>query len=132
MPINLHAAVAGAIDALNPRFTGVWRVSTGYTTATDGTQVPTYSNSTVLMRVQALSGKDLKHEAFLNVQGEKRTVSMFGNPQGANRPAVKGGDILQFPEVRGGANVDWLVVVIFESWAPDVAGWARIGVVRQV
>ncbi len=131
MPINLHGAVAGAIDALNPRFTGVWRVSTGYTIAADGTQVPAWSNSTVQMRVQALAGKDLKHEAFLNVQGVKRVVSMFSNAQGVNKPDVKGGDILQFPENRGGANRDWKVVHIFETWSPDVAGWCRVGVVLQ-
>lgn len=131
MALNLHGLVAPAIDALNPRFTGVWRVSTGYTTASDGTQVPTYTNSTVLMRVQALSGKDLKHEAFLNVQGVKRVVSMFSNAQGVNKPDVKGGDILQFPENRGGANRDWLVVHVLETWTPDVAGWCRVGVVLQ-
>jgi len=131
MAINLHGAVAGAIDALNPRFSGVWRRSTGYTTASDGTRTPTYSDATVLMRVQALSGKDLKHAEFLNMQGVKRVVSMFSNAQGVVRPDVKGGDILQFPEDRGGSNRDWLVVQVLETWTPDAAGWCRVGVVLQ-
>jgi hypothetical protein len=131
MALNLHALVAGPIDTLNPRFTGVWRVSTGYTTAADGTQVPSWSNTTVSMRVQALSGRDLKHEAFLNVQGVKRVVTMFSNAQGVNKPDVKGGDILQFPENRGGAVRDWKVVHVLETWTPDAAGWCRVGVVLQ-
>jgi hypothetical protein len=131
MPLNLHGLVAPAIDALNPRFSGVWRRSNGYTTGTDGTQVPAYANTTVMMRVQALSGRDLQHEAFLNVQGVKRVVSMFSNAQGVNKPDVKGGDILQFPENRGGSNRDWLIVGVLETWTPDASGWCRVGVVLQ-
>lgn len=131
MALNLHGIVAPAIDVLNPRFTGVWRTSSGYTTASDATQLPAYVNTTVQMRVQALAGKDLKHESFLNIQGVKRVVSMFSNAQGVVRPDVKGGDILQFPENRGGANRDWLVVHVFETWTPDVAGWCRVGCILQ-
>lgn len=132
MALNLHAAVSGAIDTLNPRFSGVWRRSTGYTTASDGTQVPAYTDSNVMMRVQALSARDLKHEAFLNVEGVKRSVTMFSNAQGVVKPDAKGGDILQFPQDRGGANRNWLVVTVFETWTPDAAGWCRVGVVLQV
>ncbi len=83
------------------------------------------------MRVQALTGKYLRHEAFLNVQGVKRVVSMFSDAQGVVKPDAKGGDILQFPEARGGASRDWLVVHVMETWTPDAAGWCRVGVVLQ-
>lgn len=131
MALNLHNIVGPAIDALNPRFTGVWRRSTGYTTGSDGSRTPTYANTTVQMRVQALSARDLKHESFLNLEGVKRSVTMFSNAQGVVRPDVKGGDILQFPADRGGANRDWLVTVVFETWTPDAAGWCRVGVILQ-
>ena len=131
MALNLHNLVGGTIDTLNPRYVGVWRRSTGYTVASDGTQTPTYTSGTATMRVQALSGKDLRHEAFLNMQGVKRSVSLFSNIQGVNKPDVQGGDILQFPENRGGPNRDWKVVVVFETWTPDAAGWCRVGVVLQ-
>lgn len=131
MALNLHNIVRGAIDALNPVFTIVWRRSTGYTTASDGTQTPTYADTTVTARVQALSGRDLKHESFLNIQGVKRSVYLYGDVQGVVRPDVKGGDILQFPEARGGSNRDWLVVVVLETWAPDAVGWCKVGVVLQ-
>ena len=129
--MNLHGIVRNAINSVNPEFVGVWRRSTGYTTAADGTRTPTYTNATVTMQIQALTGKDLKHTDFLNMQGVKRSVYLFGDVQGVVRPDVKGGDILQFPETRGGANRDWLVVVVFETWVPDVAGWAKVGVVLQ-
>jgi hypothetical protein len=131
MALNLHNIVRPAIDALNPSFTGVWRQSTGYTTASDGTRTPTYTNATVPMRVQALSGRDLKHTEFLNMQGVKRSVYLYGDVQGVVRPDVKGGDILQFPETRGGTNRDWLVVVVLETWSPDASGWCKVGVVLQ-
>ncbi len=131
MALNLHNAVRTAIDAVNPSFTGVWRQSTGYTTNADGTRTPAYADATVLMRVQALSGRDLKHTEFLNMQGVKRSVYLYGNVQGIVQPDVKGGDILQFPQNRGGSNRDWLVVVVLESWAPDAAGWCKVGVVLQ-
>lgn len=131
MALNLHNAVRGAIDALNPTFSGVWRRSTSYTTGTNGVQTPNYTDTTVTMRVQALSGRDLKHEAFLNMQGVKRSVYLYGNVQGVAKPNVQGGDILQFPENRGGSNRDWLVVVVLETWTPDAAGWCKVGVILQ-
>lgn len=131
MALNLHNIIRGAIDALNPVFTGVWRRSTGSTTAADGSRTPTYADATVTMRVQALSGKDLRHESFLNMQGVKRSVYLYGNVQGVVRPDVKGGDILQFPENRGGANRDWLAVIVLETWTPDASGWCKVGVVLQ-
>lgn len=131
MALNLHNIVSGPIDALNPRFTGTWRRSTGYTTGSNGVQSPTYADTTVQMRVQALTGRDLKHESFVNVQGVKRVVTMFGLPQGVNKPDAQGGDLLVFPETRGGASKTWKIVHVFESWAPDTAGWGRVGVVLQ-
>ena len=102
-----------------------------FTTGANGAQTPTYVDTTVPMQIQALSGKDLKHAEFLNMQGVKRSVYLFGDVQGVVRPDVKGGDILQFPETRGGANRDFLVVVVFETWTPDTAGFCRVGVVLQ-
>lgn len=131
MSLNLHAAVRGAINTLNPEYEGVWRSSSGYTTSPSGARTPTFVDTAASMRVQALSGRDLKHTEFLNMQGVKRSVYMFGNVQGVVRPDVKGGDILQFPQNRGGSNCDWLVVVVLETWTPDVAGWCKVGAVLQ-
>ncbi len=131
MALNLHNIARPYINAVNPEFVGVWRQSTGSTTSASGVMTPTYVDTTVPMQVQALSGRDLKHADFLNMQGVKRSVYLYGDVQGVVKPDVKGGDILQFPETRGGANRDWLVVVVMETWTPDVAGFCKVGVVLQ-
>lgn len=129
--MNLHGIVRGAIQSVNPDMTAMYYQSSGSTTGADGSRVPTYVNTTVQIQVQAETGKDLMHESFLNLQGVKRSVYMFGNTQGANRPDVQGGDLIAFPEVRGGTAKLWLVAIVLETWSPDVAGWCKLGVVLQ-
>lgn len=132
MALNLHSIVRGAITTVNPDYLGVWRQSTGYTQDRTGRPVPQYTDhANTAMQVQALSGKDLLHEAFQSMQGVKRAVHVFGNVTGVVRPDGTGGDLLLFPEFRGGPNRTWLVVVVMESWSPDVRGWCRVGVVLQ-
>jgi hypothetical protein len=130
--MNLHGIVRGAINSVNPDITGTWRESTGFAPNAEYTPVPTYTDHTgVTMQVQALSGKDLRHEAFLSIQGVKRSVYLYGNVQGVERPNAKGGDLLLFAENRGGANRVWLVVAVLETWTPDTTGWCKVGVVLQ-
>jgi hypothetical protein len=129
--LNLHAAVRGPIQTVNPDLTAVYYSSQPPTTAADGQRTPVYIQTPAQVQVQALSGKDLRHESFMNIQGVKRSVYMFGNTQGVSRPDVKGGDLLAFPQVRGGANQLWLVVIVLESWSPDPASWCKLGVVLQ-
>lgn len=132
MSMNLHAIVRPAINTVNPEYLGVWRVSNGYTVGANFRPVPGYTDHIdTPMQVQHLSGRDLVHTEFISQQGVKRTVYMFGNVQGVVRPDVKGGDLLLFPENRGGPNRVWLVTHVLETWTPDVAGWCRVGVVLQ-
>jgi hypothetical protein len=128
--MNMHGIVRGAITSVNPDILGTWRVSAGSTISpTTGRVVPAYTDfANVPMQVQALSGRDLKHINYLSVQGVRRAVYMYGNVQGVNRPMVKGGDLLLFPEVPGGTIKTWLVSIVFETW-PD---WCRVGVAEQV
>ncbi len=128
--MNLHGIVRGAINAVNPDITGTWRQSTGSTTGADGRQVPNYSDTALLMQVQALSGRDLKHTDFLSMQGIKRAVYLFPMVQGVSAPQAKGGDLLQFPMETGGAIRVWLVVVELEQWNPN-GTWCKVGVVLQ-
>jgi hypothetical protein len=133
MGLNLHGIVRGAINSVNPDIAGVYLASTGSTTDASGKRVPTYADPVdVQLQVQALTWRDLQHRDMQNIQGVARAVYMFGNTQGVVRPDVKGGDLLQFPQVRGGANAEWLVVGVLETWTPDVAGWCKLGVVLQV
>lgn len=132
MGLNLHSIVRGAIGAVNPEIVGQWVESTGYFQDVDFSQVPQYAApATVGLQVQALGARDLQHPNFINVQGVKRSVHMFGNTQGQVRIDAKGGDLLKFPQVLGGQIYTWLVVVVFETWNPTGPGWCRLGVVLQ-
>jgi hypothetical protein len=132
MSLNLHAIVRPAITTVNPDYMGVWRESAGFTQDATGRPIPQYvDHANVPMQVQALSGKDLLHEAFMSMQGVKRAVYLFGNVQGVSRPNAKGGDLLLFPENFGGTPRMWLVVHVMETWGPDATGWCRVGVVLQ-
>jgi hypothetical protein len=131
MGINLHAAVTGLINAVNPAVLGTWRESTGSADNAAYRVVPSYTDHlAVPMQVQALSGRDLQHKDFISMQGVKRAVYLFGTVQGVSRPQVKGGDLLQFPMVDGGPILLWLVVVELEQWNPAGA-WCKVGVVLQ-
>lgn len=130
--MNLHSIVRPAINTVNPDITGRWLESTGFTTSAAGRPTPTYSNhANVRMQVQALTGKDLLHPNFVSLQGVKRSVYAFANIQGVVRPDGTGGDLLIFPQDRGGAARVWLVVAVLETWTPDSAGWCKVGVVLQ-
>jgi hypothetical protein len=126
--VNLRGLVNAAIQRVNPNIAGTWVQSTGgYTTNADGSRTPTTVSSSVQLQVQATSGKDLAHTDGLNIQGVMRTVVMYGNVQGVVRADQQGGDILQFPEVPGGAVRNWRVVSVMETWPT----WARVIVALQ-
>lgn len=130
---NLHAAVRGAITAINPDITGTLKRSTGYTMLPNGKQVPTYSFTDGRIQVQALGTADLKHLEFLNIQGVERKVYMYGDWGGPIRADATGGDILAFPMLRAPSTVrDWKIVTVFETW-DNVGGegWCAVGVVMQ-
>jgi hypothetical protein len=131
MGLNLHAAVRGAINAVNPDILGTWRESNGSTTGADYTVAPTYTDhADVHMQVQALAGKDLQHPALISVQGVTRAVYMFGTVQGVSKPQAKGGDLLRFRMVDSGPLLTWLVVAELEQWNPNGA-WSKVAVVLQ-
>lgn len=133
MGLNLHGLVRGAVGAVNPDREVTYQRSTGYTRAPGGVQVPAYAADELLMaQIQPLSREDLKHPAFTNVQSLTRSVHLFGNVQGVVRPDAKGGDLLLFAQTMGGTVQTWKVAAVLETWAPDTAGWCRVGVVLQV
>lgn len=126
--MNLHDIVRGGVTSVNPDISGLWRQSTGFGTDATGRPVPTYvDHPNVPLQVQALSSKDLKHVNYLSIQGVRRSVYMYGNSMGVNRPNAEGGDLLVFPEQPGGEPKVWLVAIVFETW-PD---WCRVGVTLQ-
>lgn len=126
--MNLHGLVRGVITSVNPDVqVGYWK-SNGYTQDATFKQVPSYAHSVQIpAQVQALSGKDLRHEALQNIQGVVRAVYLYGNVQGVVRADMKGGDMFGFAQVPGGTVQYWKVVAVLETW-PD---WCKVAVTLQ-
>lgn len=125
--MNLFNTTSSLIGIVSPQISVVWQQSTGYTTSAAGTRTPTFTTQTVQAQVQGLAASDLRHIDGLNIQGEKRSVHLYGNVQGAVRADQQGGDILQFPEVPNGAVRNWRVINVMETWPT----WCRVIVVLQ-
>ena len=120
--MNLHQTVNGAVAAINPMVAVTVKQSTGYTTAADGSQVPTYQTISTQAQIQALSGGDLKKMEGLNVQNVSQKAYLNGNYEGVFRVLGKGGDLLIF----GGRT--YLVVAVLERW-PD---WCCVALSMQL
>lgn len=115
--INVRGIANAAIQPVNPNITAKLYSSTGSTESASYKQLPTYAAEVdVQVQVQAVRAKDLEHIANLNLQALYRNARMWGNTQGVVRPDAKGGDLLRFPQVPGGADQTWLVVAVLETW----------------
>lgn len=104
-----------------------WIQSTGYTTNAAGKRTPTSITLTVKAQVQALSSTDLKQIDGLNIQGTLRAVYLYGGAAGVIRANQIGGDILVFPEVKGGTPKNWLISTVLENWTD----WTKVIVTLQ-
>lgn len=121
--MNLHGVVSGAIGAVNPPVTATIKQATGYTTAANGKQAPSYGTPfTASVQLQELSFKDLQHVDGLNIQGVLRSAYLNGAVYGVDRGTAGGGDIFTI------GTQTWLVVAVPEQW-PD---WCRAILQLQV
>lgn len=125
--MNLREFANSSIQRINPNCTATWVRSNGYATDAAGRRIPVTASQVINIQVQALSAQELFHLDGLNIQGVRRSVHMYGNPQGIVRVDAKGGDILQFPEISGGPIRNWLVVQVMETWP----NWSRVAVCLQ-
>lgn len=123
--MNLHGIVAGAIGTVNPQVPVDLSKSAGYTTAADGTQVPTYAAlaTGVMAQVQPLSARELRHVDGLNIQGEFKSIYLYGKWGGIIRATQQGGDLITLPD-----GSRWLMVDSLEDW-PD---WCKVVACRQL
>lgn len=120
--MNLHGLARSAIATVNPETPVTIRSSTGYTTAADGSQMPTYTTLSTTGQRQALSGGDIMRLNNLNVQGVTEKMYLNGNHEGVFRVLGKGGDLMTF----GGKT--YLVSAVLERW-PD---WCCVALTLQV
>lgn len=127
--MNLHAIAAPAIGVVNPPVLCTVKVSTGYTIAADGTQVPTYATTDgVSVQVQALTYTDLMKLGAMNIQGTRRKGYFYGNAEGLNRAAMKGGDIVIMPSLPTFPGpTTWLVAQVIEHFE----GWTSCALTLQ-
>lgn len=124
--MNLHSIVGPIVAAVNPWLLASIQKSTGYTTADDGSRVPSYAPAeNVLVQAQALQYNDLVQIDGLNIQGERRALYLNGNWDGVVRVDGTGGDLITLPD-----GSVWLVVLVLENWA-DRDGWVKVAVTRQ-
>lgn len=125
--MNLRLLANMVTQITNPNVSVNWLQSTGYTTDSAGKRTPTYSTTAVEANVQAVDAKELAHMDAMNVQGVMRSVYLYGNLLGVDRVEVKGGDLLQFAEIPGGTDRNWLIVRVAETW-PE---WCHVIVTLQ-
>lgn len=120
--MNLHGIAAGAIGAVNPFVPVVVKQSLGYTTESDGTQVPSYRVINTTGQKQALTGKDIERLNSLNAQGVTDKMYLNGNFEGVFRVLGKGGDLIS------SCGKTYLVASVMERW-PD---WCCVALMMQV
>ena len=114
--IDVFSISNSAVQAVNENIPAMLMKSTGYTTSDDFQQVPQYSQTSVMVQVQAMSQQDLQHIDGLNIQGTMRKVYMSGAVNGVSCPDATGGDLLMFPQTPDGEVQTWLVVQALETW----------------
>ncbi len=113
-------------DNAGQRFDIDEAASTATTIALDA--VSPYNTLTGMsIQVQAVSGRDIERMNGLGIQGVFRSVHLDGYWRGIVRVDQVGGDLMEFPEVPGGAVRTWKVTTVAETW-PD---WSRVIVVLQ-
>jgi len=130
--VDLNAIASAATRSVTPAVAGQVWLSTGSTTAADGTRTPTFNTlSQVTLDMQPLSGRDLQQLDGLNIQGVQRVAYVRGDIQGLVRVSGKGGDMIVIPAAPTApayAVGSWLVVTVMETW-PD---WCKVGLTLQV
>ena len=125
--MNLRALANSCIQAVNPDQTIIWRKFTGYTKDSSMRQVPAYTDYSVKAQIQSAGNGDLQQTDGLNLTTVMRKVYLNGNVQGVNRIEAVGGDLLVFPEVKGGTDRTWLVTQVGDTWNE----WCSVTVVLQ-
>lgn len=99
---------------INRNFSGVWRRSNdGYTIASDGTQIPGYTDYPLIFQVQPVS-KGLMHVEGMNLQGHEKSIYMrHTSANGPVRIDARGGDFIIIGDRR------YKIIRSVEEWQGD-------------
>lgn len=119
--MNLHSIASSATSIVTPFIPATILKNTGYTTAGDGTRVPSYECYNVSIQSHAAKGDMIKYLNNVGWQGAFRNVYINGDWQGINVASQTGGDMIKF------SGYEWLIVHVIEAW-PE---WCHFVVCRQ-
>lgn len=122
-------SIASPFTAIvSPFVTATVQTSTGYATAADGTQVPSYSTATFQVQPQPLAYTDLTQLDGLSIQGVRRAIyANNADIEGVVRVDSRGGDLLTFPPGTFPEGNVWKAVLVLEHWQD----WVKVAVVLQ-
>jgi hypothetical protein len=109
--MNLHGLAVGYVGIVNANRSITLKRYTGITQNDNFEREPSYTSTTILAQVQALSSDQLHTASNLNLQGEMRSVICADELRGVSKPDQKGGDMLNFD------GHDWLVVHVQEMFS---------------
>lgn len=123
--MNLHQIVSPFIAVVNSFVSATVKISTGYTTAADGSRTPIYQTQTnVPVQIQALTAMEIQHLDSLNIEGVSRSAYLNGDIEGLDRAFGRGGDLIIYN------GTTWLVVQVMEQWS-DTSGWTKVALRQQ-
>lgn len=123
--VNLRNIANRATRSINPNITAIARICTGYTTAANGKQAPTYApDTTITIQAQALTKHEIEHLDSLNISNADRAVYANMQLTGVDRTTQSGGDLLVFE------GATWLVIAVLEGW--PTSSWSKVAVRRQL
>lgn len=83
------------------------------------------TSMTLVAQIQPLAASDLRHVDALNLQGTHRACYLSAPIRGAQRPTLKGGDLVTLPD-----GTVWLVTQPLESFF-DTSGWTKFLITLQ-
>jgi hypothetical protein len=125
--INLRAIANSYTSGINPNVSATLSQSTGSVTRSDGSRVPKYTTTEIVVQVQALSYGDLRQAEGINLQGTRRGLYVNGVVSGIIRPKQKGGDLITFAPGLLPEGDTWLVAHVLEQWP----SWAKFIITLQ-
>lgn len=111
--MDLQGIASGIITAVNPMAVGTLRISTGYSTAANGSRTPTYRDVPgVELQVQSLTFRDLTQIDGLNLNGTRKGIYIRGRVEGIVRPENRGGDLIIMPTAQFDGSIAGTVLTV--------------------
>ena len=121
--MNIRALANSATQTINPNVAVTALKSVGSVTAADGTRVPAWQASMVIVQIQGISSKELQFLAGQGIAGTLRQVFAPGYWAAAQKAGGTGGDMFRFPTHPGGDLRDWKIVQVkgmYEGWTQAI------------